>query len=295
MVMKMSGEATKFVFWTTQRSGSTFIRLWLNNHPNIRCHSEIFLQKYRGEDGFRAYCEANIFRRLFYNYLDRYRFNRFKHNFVVKQILERFLDELFNNPSFSAPWTDYDAAKEYQPRGNPEMEKAAGFQLMYSQISHYRFLQQWITDQNVRIIHLFRQNVLRTYFSSIKAKQTGQFHVSNKTISQQKILINPKTIIDDLSRLINRQEISKNRFPNNPYLEFTYEQFFSDHYQNITEEIFSFLEIEKAEVEFPTWLKKLNPGPLEELIENYSEIAMILQGTPYQKFLDNREGDGSII
>jgi len=38
-------------------------------------------------------------------------------------------------------------------------------------------------------------------------------------------------------------------------------------------------------MESPAFLKKLNPDSLEELIENYAEIAMVLKGTPYQEFL----------
>lgn len=44
--------------------------------------------------------------------------------------------------------------------------------------------------------------------------------------------------------------------------------------------------IESAKMEFPNFLKKLNPDSLEDLIENYDEIAMLLKGTPHQKFLD---------
>jgi hypothetical protein len=39
-------------------------------------------------------------------------------------------------------------------------------------------------------------------------------------------------------------------------------------------------------MEFPQFLKKLNPDSLGDLIENYDEIALTLQGTLYQEFLD---------
>lgn len=280
-------EVIKFVLLTTQRTGSTFIRLWLNSHPNLRCHSEIFFRRYRAADGFKSYCEANLGRRLLYYTLGRRRFTELPYNFGMKWMIERFLHELYDNPSFSAPWTDMTTEawwKEYRPRGNSDLEKAVGFQLMYGQLADYRPLQEWIANPNVYIIHLIRWNALKLLLSRIVARKTGQYHFAGNG-SRQKVSLDPEKILTQLDRIVIVQEEMKN-FPDNPYLEITYERFFSDpDYIEESEKILSFLKIEKAKMEFPTFLKKLNPDSLEDLIENYDEIAVILKGTPYQKFL----------
>lgn len=283
---KLELEGTRFVLLTTQRSGSTFIRLCLNSQPNVRCHSEIFLRKYPAADGFKSYCEANKGRRLLYYTLGKRKFAKLSYNFAMKWIINHYLDQLYNNPTFSAPWKDMttDAWKEYQTRDNLDMEKSVGFQLMYSQLSYYRSLQGWITNRNVAIIHLIRQNVLKKLLSSTVAKKTKQYHFAPNG-SRQKVFLNPQTIITQLNTIVSLKKEMKKKFPGNPYLEITYERFLSDHFEE-SKRIFAFLGIEGAKMEFPNFLKKLNPDSLEDLVENYDEIAMLLKGTPYQKFLD---------
>jgi len=283
---KIELEGNRFVLLTTQRSGSTFIRLCLNSHPNVRCHSEIFLRKYPAADGFKSYCEANKGRRLLRYTLGNHTFAKISYNLAMQWLINQYLDQLYNNPTFCAPWTDMttDAWKKYQTRDSLDMEKLVGFQLMYSQLSYYRSLQRWITNRNIAIIHLIRQNALKKLLSSAVAKKTGQVHFArNKSI--QKVFLNPQTILTQLNRIVSLREGMKKKFPGNPYLEITYEQFFSDHFEEL-KRICAFLGIERAEIEFPHFLKKLNPDSLEDLIENYDEIAMLLKGTPHQKFLD---------
>jgi hypothetical protein len=268
------------------RSGSTFIRLWLNSHPNVRCHSEIFFRGYPATDGFKSYCETNKVRRLLYYTLGRRRFTKSSYNFGIKWIIERFLRELYNNPSFSAPWTDMttDAWIEYQPRGKSNLEKVVGFQSMYCQLADYRPLQEWIMNPDVSIIHLIRQNALKLLLSRIAAEKTGQYQFARNK-SRQKVFLDPGEVLTQLNEIINAREKMRKKFLDNPYLEITYERFFSDNFEE-AERIFAFLGIERAKVESPKFLKKLNPDSLEDLIENYDEIAMILKEMPYQEFLD---------
>lgn len=278
---------SKFVLLTRQRSGSTFIRLWLNSHPNVRCHSEVFLRTYPAADGFKSYCEANRFRRLLYYTLGKPRFTKSSYNFAMKWIIERYLDELYNNPSFSAPWTDMTTDawwKEYQPRGNSDLEKVVGYQLMYSQCTDYRPLRGWIANLNVSIIHLIRRNALKLLLSRIISKSTKQYHFASN-MTQQKVFLDPKQLLTQLDRIVSKPEKMRKKFLGNPYLEITYERFFANHSEE-SERILAFLEIERSEMEFPKFLKKLNPESLEDLIENYDEIAMTLKGTPHQEFLD---------
>jgi LPS sulfotransferase NodH len=279
-------QVTKFVLLTTQRSGSTFIRLWLNSHPNVRCHSEVFYRKYRAADGFRSYCEANKAGLLFYHALDKRGLRRLSRNLLMRWIIERFLDELYTNPLFSAPWTDMtsDTWTQYQPRENLDLEKIVGFQLMYDQLAFYSPLQEWMTNHNVAIIHLIRQNALKKLLSGKVATKTGQFHFARNG-SRPKIVLDPRTIITQLDEIVDKRETMKKKFPGNPYLEITYEQFFSD-YSKDANKIFALLELEVAEMEFPKFLRKLNPDSVEDLIENYDEIAAVLKGTRYQGFLE---------
>ncbi len=286
ITFRPNSNVTKLVLLTTQRSGSTYVRLWLNSHPNVRCHSEIFYREYPAADGFKAYCEANRVRRLLYHTLGKRKWSRSPYNFVIKWLVERFLHNLYRNPKFSAPWTDMttDAWVEYQPREDGGQEKVVGFQLMYDQLARYSPLQKWAAEPDVSIIHLIRENAVKLLISRIVAKKTGAYQFARKKGPRPKVYLDPTETISELNRIVGLREKMRKKFSNNPYLEITYERFFSE-YPVESERVFAFLGIPKAEMEFPAFLKKLNPNSLEDLVENYDEIAAALRGTPYEQFL----------
>ncbi|MDB4441907.1 hypothetical protein N9219_00650 [bacterium] len=272
-------DKTKFILLTTQRSGSTFIRLWLNSHKNIRCHSEVFLKKYSFSDGFQSYLLATKKGRDLSTILQTDGYG---------EIILEYLDELYNNPAFSAPWTDMtkDIMREYQPNRNFIMEKAVGFHLMYDQLANCIALQRWITSQNVFILHLVRQNELKKLISRKFSRKTRIYHSFEipQNFSPKKVHLDPKKILTQLSKIVGEKEGIKKMFRDNPSLEITYELFFSDYYQE-SAKVFNFLQIKRGKTEFPKYLNKILPDTLEDLIENYNEIAIALKGTPYDKFL----------
>ena len=205
----------------------------------------------------------------------------------MNTIVSGFLDNLLYSPTFSGAWSDMDkdgAWQHPQPRENIEQEKVIGFQLMYSQLSEYRFLQHWIETQNVSIIHLIRENALKLLLSRIRAKETAHWQFASKTL-KQKTSIDPHTVLEELDKIVQEREGMKRRFPKNQYLEIRYEQFINN-YSNESKKIIDFLELKDAKMSFSRNLKKLNPDSLSEVIKNYDEISMILKGTPYQQFLD---------
>lgn len=278
---------TKVILLTTWRSGSTFIRVWLNSHKTNRIHSEIFLRHYKASDGFKAHCEAEGIRRCLSSIFGNSRLTKSKYNFVMNNIVAGFLDELFYSPTFSGAWSDMDkdgAWKQYQPRENIEQEKVIGFQLMYSQLNEYRFLQHWIETQNVSIIHLIRENALKLLLSRIKALETTNWQFASNKV-KQKTFLDPRTVLEELDKIVKEREKMKKRFPKNKYLEISYEQFINN-YSNESKKIFDFLKLKDTEMSFSRNLKKLNPDSLNKVIKNYDEISIALKGTPYQDFLN---------
>lgn len=283
--IQMKGQARKFVLLTTWRSGSTLIRLCLNSHPAVRCHSEIFLKDYPAADGFKAYYEANMRRNLLYHISENHRLRKRSYNFGMKWLVKHFLYSLYNDPTFSAPWADMttDAWKEYKPRDSLHIEGVVGFQLMYGQLAKNLFLQEWIMNQNVYIVHLIRENVLKLFISRIVAKETGQWQFA-RAGSRRRIQLDPNTILGELDKIISEREVIRARFQDNRYLEIIYEAFLSDQCEE-SRKTFDFLEIEQSKMEFPKFLKKINPDSLEDIIGNYDEISMTLKGSPYEEFL----------
>jgi LPS sulfotransferase NodH len=284
----MEGDGmTKFVLLTTQRSGSTFIRLWLNSHPSVRCYGEIFLRTYPAVDGFKHYCEANIFRRILYHTLCEPYFTRSSYNFVSKKLIRKFLNELYYNPCFTAPWTDISTWENYQSRQKSNIERAIGFQLMYSQLRDYEYLKKWIISNNISVVHLIRKNLLKLYLSRLVAQKSGIYHSFEKSGNVrpfQKVFVDSKNILPRMNNILKEREEIRNIFSGNASVEFSYEDFFSS-YAEVSQKIFSFLGLQDVAVEFPN-LEKLNPNSIDQIIENYDEIVIALKGTPFQEFLD---------
>lgn len=245
-----------------------------------------FLKNYPAADGFKSYYESNKGGKLIYHISSKPRLKKLLYNPGMKYIVERFLYSLYKDESFSAPWTDMstDQWKVYQPRENIHLEKAVGFQLMYAQLDDYRPLQSWIVNQNVYIIHLIRENALKLLISRTVAKNTGQWHFVRNG-SKRKVLLDPKIVLSQLDKIINSRERMKKKFPDNRWLEITYENFLADHYKE-SRRISEFLKMEEAKIEFPKFLKKINPDSLKDVIENYEEIAIIIKKTPYKRFLE---------
>jgi LPS sulfotransferase NodH len=281
-----AGQVNQLVLLTTQRSGSTFVRLWLDSHPHVRCHSEIFFREYPAADGFKAYCEASIIRNALYRTVGNRKYSRSSRNLPVRWLIERFLYALYHDPSFSAPWTDMttNAWQEYKPRSDANPEKVVGFQLMYDQLRDYDALQGWLARHEVTIIHLVRENALKLLVSRTVAKQTGQFHFA-RTAQRPQIPLDPQKTLVELQKIVAKRESMRQQFKGHPYLEITYEKFFAgDAHEQ--ERILHFLGLKNAAMQAPGFLEKLNPDSVRQVIENYDEIAAALRDTPYAEFCD---------
>jgi LPS sulfotransferase NodH len=272
----------KFVILTTPRTGSTYIRLWLNNHPNIRCHGELFLRNYSGMDGFRHFCQVNNTRRFLHNAFCNKVTARISNNIFAEKLIGSFLESLYDNPKHSGPWVDLNTWDDYQSRQPQEIEKSVGFKLMFSHLKDYCFLKKWIQSEKIKIMFLRRNNLLKMYLSNIRMQKQGLDH-STAPIAQDKMFINPKTILSDLDRASKTFDEIRLIFPQNSYLEITYEDFF-ENTLNVATEIFDFLDVVDMKVSNPS-LKKVNSDSTQNIIKNYDEVCRVLKDTPYGKFL----------
>lgn len=277
---------TRFVLLTTQRSGSTYIRLWLNGHPSVRCHAEVFLDTYPAADGFVRYCQSTMVRRILHRIFTKPVLARNPYNPVADSLVVGYLDRLFNDPFFSAPWTSVSTWREYQPREASDGAKGVGFQLMYTQLRHYRELRTWLERQRPSIIHLIRQNALKLLLSRWMAAKTGVYHSFDQGFSEltaRRIVVDTGKIRRRLAAIVEEREAMTALFAGHRYLEVTYEDFAS-RYSETARRILAFLNVEELDVRFPD-MQKVIPDPVEQLVENLDELSSVLKGTPYEVFL----------
>ena len=239
----------KFIILTTQRTGSTLLWKYLNGHPKIEGHGELFLPSHKSLDTYAMY-KNQSYKRLFLHYISR------------KKNIEEYMNNLF------------DKKKQVE---------CIGFKLMYSQL--FSELENWIINNHVSVIHLVRKNILKMIVSRITAKKRNLYHVNEgETIPTIRIKLNPKKLIKNIKRISYEVNIYRKIFHGLPYIEITYENFVSNR-EKCSKDLSKFLGIDYIEnLSIPS-LTKINPESIEKLIINYEEIVKVMRGTKYEKYL----------
>ena len=239
---------TKFVILTTQRSGSTFFWRYLDSHPEVSAHGEVFLNSMKREDCYSVYRRSTLG-------------NRLLHVLSREGSVKNYLQWFF---------------KQYGD------VKAAGFKLMYNQLTAYPLLEQWFEEENIHVIHLIRKNILKTIISRKTAEKRNIYHSTEK-LNTDKIYIDTKHLISDIEEIKGEIESNRNKIKHNNYIEVFYEDI-SSNLKKYASETLSFLGINSYE-DMNCDLKKINPDSLEDIIENYDEVCQELAGNNYISFL----------
>ena len=241
----------KFVILTTQRSGSTLLWRYLDQHPEIKGHGEVFMRGMNRPDSYRTFIRNKWFGRV------RNRLNK-------GRMIASYMKTLV-------------------PVDN--QTKAFGFKLMYTQMNPY--MTQYIKDNDFYIIHLIRKNFLKTILSRETAKARSMYHASPEdSVKAVKVTLDTETLMSDLNTINN--EVSENRevFNGCPYTEVYYEDLVENK-DEVSKSIFEFLGLDPngiSEMEFP--LKKINPDNLEDLIENFDEVERVVSQSEFKAMLD---------
>lgn len=169
--------------------------------------------------------------------------------------------------------------------------KYAGFKIFYYHPEDSNDREVWKRiegDTDIRIIHITRHNLLRTYVSKLIAEKTGAWN-SNQEKAQTGPEDKKVTIDADDCLKVFRQtkkwedEYGEKRFPEHPYMHLTYEQLTAD-LQKQMNSILDFLEMSRMTVK--STLKKQNPEPLSELILNYGELSKQLLNSEFSYLLE---------
>lgn len=271
-----------FVILSSQRSGSTFIRIWLNRHSQIHSYGEVFLAHYKSADGFRAYCENNIRSKLLFKFGHTRLAKALSLQLIPRQLVKNYLNILYNGKNHPAPWTDIDERiNAIEPR---VPKPVVGFKVMYNTLIQYPILDEWIMEQCPRVIHLTRNNLLKKYVSEVRMNITHVAHQKEALNAKPKITVN----IDKFMEYADAQITFAKKYCNQllghmPYLEISYEDFFSSN-AIAKKNILDFLNLENTEMPFHN-MKKIGSSKLGDDIKNWDEVVKRLSDTPYAPFL----------
>ena len=251
---------TKFLLLAARRSGTTLLIDCLNQHPEIQCMKRAFgLERKISDPTPDKHSGA------FYLYRTRSLFNRTRYVMRRNRLIYDFLSEEVLNPQQNI--------------------SAIGFRLTYDMLSKYPQMIEWSKENDIQVIHLVRHNILKTYISTVSAPIHKMHHPrEGDIINATKIRIDPKDLLDILSRRTLEIEKRRQQFSDCTYHELGYEKLVSNRDEELGK--IQGLLVPGMEQQLTSDLAKINPESLAETIENFHEIRDVLNGTPYEKFLE---------
>ena len=267
-----------FVILASQRSGSTFVRIWLNQHSQINSYGEVFLGHYRSSDGFRAYCERRMTSKLLFS-LHHSRICKSAHIEVIPSgLIEGYLETLYSSMDHPTPWLDINNRDTTLVR---EKKPLIGLKLMWNTLAQYSYLETWLVKHRPHIIHITRNNLLASFVSQLRMKESKIAHSTDVLDNFKPVHVNVDKFIRYVKELRGMQARYRDTFmKSSPLLEISYENIFSD-LDQAKRKMLGFLEVENEEMSLPV-IKKISSVHIRENVENYDEIEAHLTGTEYQ-------------
>jgi hypothetical protein len=274
-----------FLIIGTPRSGSTMLCDYLNQQNDIKCHYEVFLDTAIKLSGQKSqHISINhIIKKLDY-------FNRQYKDGDIDSLDFKLASEIItsgvNKDKFNNLVPLIDILKKHNNK------KYLGFKIFYSQIQLLQNFNiiDYIKENNIKVLHLYRKNKFLQELSYQKRKQTNIVRITKDEPN-----INQKIIFD-----VNLYK-ERSEFYNSSYER--YEQLFIDNniqrhlisYEDISNnEKFkhlnaaadfisnSFTEIDDNNLRY----KKMNVFTLEEQIENFTEVKnSLIDDSSFQQAL----------
>lgn len=252
----MEASVKKFVVVGTQRTGTTLVTTSLNSHPAIHCAGELFkMRRPHGsvdvlDSGYRAYIDTALHLRV-------------ADFFFRGRLVPAFLDRFFEQPGF----------------------KAVGFKLMNNHTYPREFasLIPYLIRRHISVIHMVRDNVLKTHLSRLAAQRRRVFHATKKPTDLPKLNVSTVDLELKLSRIEAQGTRLKQLFQGNvPYVAVTYEGYIADSEKEV-QRLLSFLGVPSAPLRSP--LVKVSPEDLSQIVENLDDVRRCLDGTRYSKWV----------
>jgi LPS sulfotransferase NodH len=164
--------------------------------------------------------------------------------------------------------------------------KAVGFKLFYEHLTRDEW-EKLLSHKYIRIIHLTRENRLRTIVSLDIAFKTDQWGVSDndkdKQLVEKRIILDTSKLIDRLDQIQYYERFTRDRFKDKHILEVVYEKLTTKP-REIFQHIGGYLGVDDIDPSKIT-LTKQNPESLEQLIVNYDEVYELLKNTKYAPHL----------
>ena len=248
-VQQPESDRVRAVILTTARSGSSFLVECLRSHPEIECASEIL--NGQPDDPVPAY--------------------RGPFRYVKK----------WSRIARTGAWMPGRWLDAYYRRGNA---KVRCFKAMYQQLARPFALRYVVENEDIRVIHLRRHNLLKVHISTLLMNKRKQLQTTTPTGTVW-VRVDPARAIRSMRKARARYEWHDRAFDRHPRLQVSYESLFDGKYlhADTCRRICDFLGVAQHRME--SHFVKLNPESLRDMVTNYDELASAVSRTEFADFL----------
>jgi hypothetical protein len=167
--------------------------------------------------------------------------------------------------------------------------KVLGCKTMYNHLANEKVKQFLKQHNEIRIIHLRRDNLLKQYVSKrllgVKRRKRWEPHSTEK-LPVVSVPINPEAAIKDMQQSQRQFDEFQELLFNHNKVEIIYEDMIDGECLNAktTKAICGLLGVEYRPLCCD--LVKTNPNQLKLMINNYEDIKIALKNTEFERFLD---------
>jgi len=135
-----------------------------------------------------------------------------------------------------------------------------------------------------KILHLVRENLLRRYISNeLNKTKSGSAHSRDSEGPLRTVALQPETVVAKLKQAERELERERGFAATLDSIEMSYEALNEDKRSELSR-VCEFFNVPM--IEMKTQLKRTNPYPLEDIIENYNEISDRLRAAGFGNFLE---------
>ena len=166
--------------------------------------------------------------------------------------------------------------------------KAVGFKLFYDHLTKEEW-GKFLLHKDLKIIHLTRENCLRTIVSLDIAYKLNQWSLSvegkDRQLIEKKIWLDTSNLISRLEEIKDYEVLTRDRFNDRHVLEVEYNELTTKPEETF-QRIGKYLDVDDIDFTKIT-IKKQNQESLEQLINNYDEVCLLLENTIFTEYLNS--------
>lgn len=162
--------------------------------------------------------------------------------------------------------------------------RMVGFKVFYNHLTDDEW-QKLVEHDDLKVIHLTRQNRLRTIISLEIAFKTGQWTKAGKSggPKEKQVTLDPLKLLKRLEQIEEGETFTRTRFRDRQILEIVYEELVQSP-RDVFASVSAYLGVDGIDP-VKIKLKRQNPESLAQLIVNYGEVESALRHTRFAEYL----------